>query len=96
MAQDSGQIVNWLEEDPFTVERTANRQGKRKFIGFSFTGGPEVKRSIAPKALECFKRRVRDITRRAKGVSLQGYDGRAGFVPARRAFPFSQLLIRAP
>jgi RNA-directed DNA polymerase len=44
---------------------------ERKFLGFSFTDGPEVKRAIAPKALDRFKRRVREITRRAKGVSME-------------------------
>ena len=47
------------------------RPQERKFLGFSFTKGPEVKRAIAPKALERFKKRVRDITRRAKGVSIE-------------------------
>src|ERR1700694_5930379 len=44
---------------------------ERKFLGFSFSAGPEVKRVIAPKALDRFKRRVREITRRAKGVSME-------------------------
>src|SRR6202161_3486784 len=43
---------------------------ERKFLGFSFTG-PEVKRVIAPKALDRFKRRIREITRQAKGVSIE-------------------------
>ena len=43
----------------------------RKFLGFSFTPGPEVKRAIAPKALDRFKRRIREITRRAKSVSIE-------------------------
>jgi RNA-directed DNA polymerase len=47
------------------------RPQERKFLGFSFTDGPEVKRAIAPKALDRFKRRVREITRRAKGVSIE-------------------------
>jgi len=47
------------------------RPQERKFLGFSFTAGPEVKRVIAPKALDRFKQRVREITRRAKGVSLE-------------------------
>jgi RNA-directed DNA polymerase len=47
------------------------RPQERKFLGFSFTTGPEVKRVIAPKALDRFRRRVRDITRRAKGVSME-------------------------
>lgn len=44
---------------------------ERKFLGFSFTDGPEVRRVIAPKAVDRFKRRVREITRRAKGVSIE-------------------------
>ena len=44
---------------------------ERKFLGFSFTAGSEIKRVIAPKALDRFKRRVREITRRAKGVSME-------------------------
>src|SRR6516162_9217205 len=47
------------------------RPQERKFLGFSFTAGPEIKRVIAPKALDRFKERVRGITRRAKGVSLK-------------------------
>jgi RNA-directed DNA polymerase len=44
---------------------------ERKFLGFSFTVGLEVKRIIAPKALDRFKQRIREITRRAKGVSMK-------------------------
>ncbi len=47
------------------------RPQERKFLGFSFTAGPEVKRVIAPKALDRFKERIREITRRAKGVSME-------------------------
>ena len=47
------------------------RPQERKFLGFSFTVGPEVKRVIAPKALDRFKQRIREITRGAKGVSLE-------------------------
>ena len=47
------------------------RPQERKFLGFSFTSGPDVKRVIAPKALERFKRRIREITRRAKSVSIR-------------------------
>src|SRR6266550_5777389 len=47
------------------------RPQERKFLGFSFTAGPEVKRVIAPKALDRFKERTREITRRAKGVSME-------------------------
>jgi RNA-directed DNA polymerase len=47
------------------------RPQERKFLGFSFSAGPDVKRTIAPKSLERFKRRIREITRRAKGVSIK-------------------------
>src|SRR5246500_5263295 len=47
------------------------RPQERKFLGFSFTAGPDIKRVIAPKALDRFKRRIREITGRAKGVSIK-------------------------
>ena len=47
------------------------RPQERKFLGFSFTAGPEVRRVIAPKALDRFKQRIREITRRAKSVSME-------------------------
>ena len=53
-----------------TKSAVADRQ-ERKFLGFSFTDGSEVKRVIAPKALERFKKRIREITCRAKSVSLE-------------------------
>ncbi len=42
----------------------------RKFLGFSFTDGPVIRRTIAPKAVERFKERIRDITRHARSRSL--------------------------
>jgi RNA-directed DNA polymerase len=47
------------------------RPQERKFLGFSFSEGPKVKRIIAPKALDRFKQRIREITRRAKSVSIE-------------------------
>ena len=47
------------------------RPWERKFLGFSFTSGKEPKRRIAPKALERFKKRVRKLTQRTRGVSLE-------------------------
>src|SRR5690348_3090526 len=47
------------------------RPQERKFLGFSFAAGPDIKRTIAPKSLDRFKQRIRDITRRAKGVSIK-------------------------
>src|ERR1700704_2906172 len=42
----------------------------RKFLGFSFTGGKEPRRRIAPQAIDRFKARVRELTRRTCGKSL--------------------------
>src|SRR5207244_8219328 len=42
----------------------------RKFLGCSFTRHAEPKRRIAPKAVERFKKRVREITSRTRGVSF--------------------------
>ena len=47
------------------------RPWERKFLGFSFTGGEEPKRRIAPKAILRFKERVRGLTRRTRGVSIE-------------------------
>lgn len=47
------------------------RPQERKFLGFTFTNGPEIRRAIAPKALNRFKDRIREITRQAKGVSIE-------------------------
>ena len=44
------------------------RPQERTFLGFSFTIGPAVKRATAPKALDRFKDRIREITRQEKGV----------------------------
>jgi RNA-directed DNA polymerase len=58
-------------KDPKSTGTPVARPQERKFLGFSFTAGPEVKRVIAPKPLDRFKERIRKITRRAKGVSME-------------------------
>jgi RNA-directed DNA polymerase len=47
------------------------RPQERKFLGFSFTYGRGAQRRIAPKALDRYKRKVRELTRRMRGVSLE-------------------------
>jgi RNA-directed DNA polymerase len=47
------------------------RPGQRKFLGFSFTGEREPRRRIAPKAIDRFKKRIREQTQRTRGVSLR-------------------------
>jgi RNA-directed DNA polymerase len=41
---------------------------ERKFLGFSFTWGKELKRRIAPAALKRFKTQVRELTRRSRSI----------------------------
>ena len=47
------------------------RPWERKFLGFSFTWDRGPKRRIAPKAVLRFKERVRELTCRTKGVSIE-------------------------
>ena len=42
----------------------------RKFLGFSFTRGPNPRRRLAPQTVVRFKARVRELTRRTRGRSL--------------------------
>ena len=44
---------------------------QRKFLGFSFTRGETPRRRIAPQAVARFKERVRWLTRRTQGQSLE-------------------------
>ena len=47
------------------------RPWERKFLGFSFTNAGVPKRRIAPKAVDRFKERIRQLTSRTKGVSTE-------------------------
>ena len=47
------------------------RPCERKFLGFSFTSNREPKRRIASKAVLRFKEKVRELTRRTRGVSIE-------------------------
>ena len=53
------------------------RPGQRTFLGFSFTGEREPRRRIAPKAIARFKERIREQTRRTRGISLTQRGGAA-------------------
>jgi RNA-directed DNA polymerase len=61
---------------------------ERKFLGFSFTWGKELKRRIAPAALKRFKTHVRELTGRSRSIHqtvkelakyLTGWRGYFGF-----------------
>jgi len=44
---------------------------KRSFLGFSFTGGEYRKIRLAPKSVKSFKRKVKQITGRSRGITLE-------------------------
>jgi len=48
-----------------------SRPSKRKFLSFSFTWQRKPKRRIAPKAIARFRQRVRELTRRTRGVKVE-------------------------
>jgi RNA-directed DNA polymerase len=47
------------------------RPWERKFLGFTFTSQRQPKRRIAPQALKRFANRIREITRRTRGVKVE-------------------------
>jgi RNA-directed DNA polymerase len=47
------------------------RSAERKFLGFSFTKARQPKRRIAAKAVVRFKQKVRELTGRTRGISLE-------------------------
>jgi RNA-directed DNA polymerase len=48
-----------------------DRPSKRKFLSFSFIKSQVIKRRIATKAITRFKQRVRELTRRTRGVKIE-------------------------
>ena len=64
-------ITNRLKLKVNQAKSAVARPWQRKFLGFSFTGGREPKRRIAPKAIARFKEKIRELTRRTRGISLQ-------------------------
>jgi RNA-directed DNA polymerase len=81
------------------------RPEEGKFLGFSFTRKREPKRRIAPQARARFKERVRELTRRTRGVSLEervaelsaylrGGRGYFGFCPTPRVLMHLDSWIR--
>jgi RNA-directed DNA polymerase len=64
-------ITNRLKLKVNAQKSAVARPGERKFLGFSFTGGEVPRRRIAPKALARCKARIRKLTRRTRGVSIE-------------------------
>lgn len=46
------------------------RPWQRKFLGFSFPRGKQPKRRVAPQSVARFKKRIRERTKRNRGVSI--------------------------
>src|SRR5947207_9910364 len=63
-------ITHQLQLKVNQTKSAVARPGRRKFLGFSFTGEREPRRRIAPKAIARFKERIREQTRRTRGISL--------------------------
>lgn len=53
------------------AKSAVDRPWNRKFLGFTFTSHRETRRRVASQALDRFKERVRGLTRRNRGMSLQ-------------------------
>ncbi|RJO65970.1 MAG: group II intron reverse transcriptase/maturase [Myxococcales bacterium] len=75
------------------AKSAVDRPQRRKFLGFSFTSEAAPKRRIAPQAVQRFKERVREVTRRTrKGLEgtieeltryLKGWVGYFGYCQTR-------------
>jgi len=48
-----------------------DRPQRCKFLGFRFVRSKSIKRGLAPQTVQRFKRRIRELTRRTRGVSLE-------------------------
>ena len=66
----TGFITRKLKLRVNSDKSAVGRPRQRKFLGFSFTGGENPRRRIAPKAIHRFKQRVRGLTRRTRGVAM--------------------------
>ena len=53
------------------AKSAVDRPWRRSFLGFTLRNEPELRRRIAAKAVARFKHRVRELTRRHRGVSLE-------------------------
>ena len=105
MESVTGFITKKLKLRVNSEKSAVARPWERKFLGLSFTLKGPHRRCIAPKSLARFKDRVREITRRTRGVSLQGmvdelnlylrgWHGYFGFCQTSSVFPDLDSWIR--
>jgi RNA-directed DNA polymerase len=71
MESITGFITKKLKLKVNSQKSAVAKPWERKFLGFSFTSHREPKRRIAPKAVLRFRKRVLELTRRTRGISLQ-------------------------
>jgi RNA-directed DNA polymerase len=64
-------IIRKLKLKVNATKSAVARPWERKFLGFTFTANRQPKRRIAPKALARFTQRVRRLTRRTRGISVE-------------------------
>lgn len=87
-------VTAWLDQKlrlkVNQAKSAVDRPWKRKFLGFTFT--TRRKRSIAPESRAKFKKRVREITKRNRGSSLERVIGelRSYLIGWRGYFGFCQ------
>jgi RNA-directed DNA polymerase len=71
MQSITGFITRRLQLKVNESKSAVARPQDRKFLGFSFTAGAEPKRRIAPKVLCRCKQKIRELTRRTRGISVE-------------------------
>jgi RNA-directed DNA polymerase len=71
MESITGFITTRLKLRVNSEKSAVGRPWERKFLGFSLTSNREPRRRIAPQAVKRFKERVRELTRRTRGISLE-------------------------
>jgi RNA-directed DNA polymerase len=70
MAGIEGFLAKRLKLKVNKAKSAVAKPSVRKFLGFSFTGGKQPRRRIAPQAIAHLKAKVRELTRRTGGQSL--------------------------
>ena len=104
MASVSRFLTNRLRLKVNEAKSAVARPEERKFLGFSISNDGSERR-ITPKALDKFKGRIRDMTRRTRGFSLQqlikelkpyimGWRGYFGFCRTPRVLTNFEAWIR--
>ena len=104
MASVSRFLTNKLRLKVNEAKSAVARPEERKFLGFSISNDGSERR-IAPKALDTFKERIRDMTRRTRGFGLQqlikelkpyivGWRGYFGFCQTPRVLTNLEAWIR--